>query len=276
MSLTTAGDLLASGPAFAFNVCGLEHAEGILAGAERAGRGVILQISENCVRHHRGLAPIGAAVLAAAGAAAVPAAVHLDHATTSALVEEAVALGFGSVMFDAADRPYDENVAQTRAVVDACHARGVWVEGELGAIGGKDGVHDATARTDPAEAAEFVRATGVDALAVAVGSIHQRVVRQTPLDFDLIGRLRDAVPVPLVLHGGSGVSDVGLRAAVAHGIAKVNVATQLNKVFTAAVRRHLELDAHGVDPRRYLGAGRTAVADEVARLLAAAVPVRRS
>jgi fructose-bisphosphate aldolase class II len=134
-------------------------------------------------------------------------------------------------------------------------------------VGGKDGIHSATARTDPAAAAAYVEATGVDALAVAVGSSHARPTRDAALDLELVGRLRAAVPVPLVLHGSSGVPDEGLVAAVRAGLTKVNIATQLNRVFTAAVRRRLGDDPLLVDPRRYLDVGRDAIADEVARLI---------
>ncbi|MEU4826827.1 class II fructose-bisphosphate aldolase [Actinomadura sp. NPDC023710] len=251
----------------AFNVIQLEHAEAIVAGAERAGAPVVLQVSENCVAYHGALAPIGRAVLALGRAASVPVVVHLDHATSADLAREAVALGFGSVMFDASGLPHEANVASTAEVAARCRAEGVWVEAELGEIGGKDGVHAPHARTDPEEAAGYVAATGVDALAVAVGTSHAMLTRDTVLDLALIARLHAAVPVPLVLHGSSGVPDDGLAAAVEHGMTKINVATQLNKVFTAAVRARLDADPGLVDPRRYVSAGRDAVAAEVARLL---------
>ncbi|GHF59519.1 fructose-bisphosphate aldolase [Kitasatospora xanthocidica] len=251
----------------AFNVIQIEHAQAIVAGAEAAGSPVVLQLSENAVRYHGALAPIAAAVLATARTAAVPVAVHLDHATSPGLVAEAVGLGFGSVMFDASALPYGENVRVTAAVVERCHATGVWVEAELGEVGGKDGVHAPGARTDPAEAAAFVASTGVDALAVAVGTSHAMPTRDAVLDFGLIAELRRTVPVPLVLHGSSGVADAHLTHAVEHGMTKVNIATQLNRVFTGAVRRTLAADPALVDTRRYLGPGRTAVAQEVTRLL---------
>lgn len=251
----------------AFNVIGIEHAEAITAGAERAGSPVILAISHNCVTWHGGLAPIAAATLAIARAASVPTGVHLDHATSAELVAEAIDLGIDSVMYDASALDDGANLAATTDVVRAGHARGAWVEAELGAVGGKDGIHSATARTDPAEAERFVRATGVDALAVAVGTSHARPTRDAAPDLDLVRRLRAAVPVPLVLHGSSGVPDEGLVAAVQAGLTKVNIATQLNRVFTAAVRHRLAEDSSLVDPRRYLGVGRDAVADEVARLI---------
>lgn len=251
----------------AFNVVQLEHAEAIVAGAERAGAPVVVQISENAVRYHGALEPLGLAVLAVARRAAVPVAVHLDHATDAGLVHEAVRLGFGSVMFDASTLSYDDNVAATAEVAAYCRERGTWVEAELGEIGGKDGVHAPGARTDPARARAYVEATGVAALAVAVGTSHAMLTRDAVVDLDLVARLRAAVPVPLVLHGSSGVPDDLLRRAVGSGMTKINVATQLNKVFTAAVRACLDRHPDVVDTRRYLRAGRDAVAEEVERLL---------
>jgi len=251
----------------AFNVILLEHAEAIVAGAEAAGAPVVLAVSENCVAYHGGLGPLAAACAAVARGASVPVVLHLDHATSPGLVAEAAAAGFGSVMFDASSLPYDRNVAATAEVTRWCHDRGLWAEAELGEIGGKDGVHSPTARTDPSAAAGYVAATGVDALAVAVGSSHAMLTRDAALDLDLIAALRAAVPVPLVLHGSSGVPDEGLAAAVAAGMTKINVATQLNKVFTAAVRARLAADAAVADPRRYISAGRDAIAAEVTRLL---------
>jgi fructose-bisphosphate aldolase class II len=253
--------------AAAFNVIQLEHAQAIVAGAGRADAPVILQLSQNAVRYHGALAPIAAAARAVAELAATPVALHLDHATERSLVEEAVGLGFGSVMYDASALPYEENVAATADVVRACHDQGVWVEAELGEIGGKDGVHAPGARTDPGEAAAYVAATGVDGLAVAVGTSHAMLTRDATLDFALIAALREAVPVPLVLHGSSGVADADLTAAVGAGMTKINIATHLNKVFTGAVRDRLAADPALVDTRKYLGPARDATAAEVARLL---------
>ena len=251
----------------AFNVVQLEHAEAIVAGAEAAGLPVILQISENTARYHGALAPVGRACLAAAEAARVGVAVHLDHAESADLVREAVALGFTSVMFDASTLPYERNTAATREIADHCHREGVWVEAELGEVGGKDGAHAPGVRTDPREAREFVAATRADALAVAVGSSHAMQTRDAALDFPLIERLRDAVDVPLVLHGSSGVADADLAEAVAHGMTKINVSTHLNKAFTRAVRSHLAEHPDVCDPRRYLAPARDAVTAEVTHLL---------
>ncbi|HEY3880972.1 MAG TPA: class II fructose-bisphosphate aldolase [Trebonia sp.] len=251
----------------AFNVISIEHAEAIVAGAEAAAAPVVLQISENCVAYHGALAPVARACLAIASLATVPVTVHLDHAASVSLVEEAGELGVASVMYDASRLPYADNVRSTADVARWCHERGIWVEAELGEIGGKDGVHAPDARTDPAEAARFATATEVDALAVAVGSSHAMLTRDAVLDLGLIAAIRQAVSVPLVLHGSSGVPDGNLVAAVRAGMTKVNIATQLNKVFTAAVRRTLSDEPATVDPRKYGAAGRDAVTSEVARLL---------
>jgi fructose-bisphosphate aldolase class II len=183
------------------------------------------------------------------------------------LVAEAVSLGFTSVMYDASRLSYDDNVAATAEVTNFCHDLGVFVEAEIGEVGGKDGVHAPGARTRPDEAVAFADATGVDALAVAVGSSHAMTERTAELDFELIASLRAAVPVPLVLHGSSGVADADLTRAVESGMTKVNIATHLNNVFTDVVRQVLADQPALVDTRKYLGPARDAVAAEVARLL---------
>ncbi|MFC9425603.1 ketose-bisphosphate aldolase [Streptomyces sp. NPDC056987] len=272
MALTGTGDTVAAAAAAghaaaAFNIIQIEHAEAVITGAEAANAPVILQISENAVRYHGALAPLARAALAAGERAGVPVSVHLDHVTDHALVGEALELGLHSVMFDASTLDYADNVKATADVVARCHAARVWVEAELGEVGGKDGVHAPGVRTDPEEAAAYVAATGVDALAVAVGTSHAMLTRDAELDYGLIGALRRAVPVPLVLHGSSGVSDPGLVEAVGRGMTKINISTHLNNAFTTALRDHLAAHPAAVDPRGYLGAGRAAVATEVTRLL---------
>ncbi|HET7328154.1 MAG TPA: class II fructose-bisphosphate aldolase [Nocardioidaceae bacterium] len=251
----------------AMNVIQLEHAEAIVSGAEQARRPVVLQISENTVAYHGSLAPIAVASLRIAAQSSADVCVHLDHATGVDLVRHAVELGLSSVMFDASTMPHPDNVAATAEVVRWCHRRGAAVEAELGAVGGKDGVHAPGVRTDPAEAAEYVAATGVDSLAVAVGSSHAMLTRDAELDNALIAAIAAEVAVPLVLHGSSGVPEVGLVSAVAAGMTKINIATHLNVSMAAAVRAALAADPELVDPRKYLGPGRDAVAAEVARLL---------
>jgi fructose-bisphosphate aldolase, class II len=253
----------------AFNVITLEHGEGILAGAERAGGPVILQVSENTVKFHGGrVRPLAAALTALASEAAVPTSLHLDHVEKADLWRAAAAAGYSSVMVDAGALPYDQNVAITAEATRGLHEQGLAVEAELGYVGGKDtqatNAHASGVRTDPRQAAEFVNATGVDALAVAVGSSHAMTAQTAELDLDLITALRDALPIPLVLHGSSGVPDHTLRAAVRAGIVKVNIGTALNVAYTGALR---EAMSDGADPRKPLNAARQAVADTVSRLV---------
>ncbi|QPP05642.1 class II fructose-bisphosphate aldolase [Streptomyces bathyalis] len=251
----------------AFNVLHLETAEALVAAAERAGVPLILQISENCVRYHGSLLPILRATLALAEASEADVSVHLDHITDAALVREGVSAGVRSVMIDASALPYEENVATTAELTDWCHREQVYVEAELGEVGGKDGVHAPGARTDPEEALAFVDATRVDALAVAVGSSHAMRERTAVLDKELIRALRQRLPVPLVLHGSSGVPDDELRAAVAAGMTKINISTHLVSVFTGEVRRTLSGSPSLIDSRKYVGPARDAVSREAERLL---------
>lgn len=251
----------------AFNVIHLEHAEWFAAAAEEARRPVVLQISENAIRYHGALEPILLGCLAVARASDAPCVVHLDHAESPELVRRAVELGVQSVMFDGSKLPDTENVALTAELTAWCHERGASVEAELGEVGGKNGVHDPSARTDPEDAARFVADTGVDLLAVAVGSSHAMSTRDAVLDGDLISRLKLAVPIPLVLHGSSGVSDEGMVAAIRAGMTKINVSTHINKVFTGAIRSFLADNPTTADSRKYLTAARKAVVPEVARLL---------
>ncbi|MEU9977080.1 class II fructose-bisphosphate aldolase [Streptomyces sp. NPDC051014] len=256
----------------AFNVITLEHAEGIVMGAEAAERPVILQISENAVRYHQGrLLPLALAAASMARSSAVEIALHLDHVTDVELLHQAADCGFSSVMFDAGALPYAENVSATADAARWAHGAGLWLEAELGYVGGKPdspaSAHTAGVRTDPAEAAEYVARTGVDALAVAVGSSHAMTERSAALDHALIERLRDAVPVPLVLHGSSGVPDGELRSAVRAGIVKINIGTALNISLTRVVRDTLDSLPALTDPRKYLGPARDAVADTVHSML---------
>lgn len=258
----------------AFNVVTLEHAEAVVEGAAAAGRPVLLQVSQNAVRYHGAPEPVLAACREIAAAADGPVGVHVDHLDDADLVERVLAraeeLGVGSLMADASALDHEANVARTAAVAQAAHARGLWVEAELGAIGGKGGAHAPGVRTDPAEAADFVARTRVDGLAVAVGSSHAMREQTATLDLELIRRLAAAVPVPLVLHGSSGVPDETLAAAVAAGIRKVNIGTALNLAGTEALRRTLAEDPDLVDPRAYglpVRAAMTATVEHLCRVL---------
>ncbi|WP_274559332.1 class II fructose-bisphosphate aldolase [Streptomyces spiramyceticus] len=257
----------------AFNIITLEHAEAVVAGAEAAGAPVILQISENAVKFRYGrVLPLARAAAAAARDAGVPVALHLDHVKSGELLRQAADAGFSSVMFDAAHLPYEENLAATRSAAAWAHSNGLWIEAELGEVGGKDGAepldaHSPGARTDPEEARAFIEASGVDALAVAIGSSHAMTSRTAALDHALLARLADALEVPLVLHGSSGVPDGELSAAVAGGIAKVNIGTALNIAMTGAIRAYLAANPKAVDSRTYLSVGRRAMTATATELI---------
>lgn len=251
----------------ALNVIHLETAEALVAAAEETGLPLVLQISQNCVRYHGGLAPIARATMALADASSATLCLHLDHADDLRLIDEAIALGFDSIMFDASTLSDTDNRRQTRDVVALAHAAGVGIEAELGEVGGKNGVHDPRTRTDPDDAARFVADTGVDALAVAVGSSHAMTDASARLDLALISRIADAVPVPLVLHGSSGVPDEQISAAVRAGMTKINVSTRLVGAFTAGVRCALASDPALIDSRTYLRAGRERLQAAAAALL---------
>ncbi|MBV7363784.1 class II fructose-bisphosphate aldolase [Actinomycetaceae bacterium TAE3-ERU4] len=251
----------------AFNVVLLDHAEAFVKAAESAGKPVILQLSQNAVKYHGAFEPIAAAIQECASKAQVPVVTHLDHAEDVELCRRAVDFGFTSVMYDGSKLPDDENRLTTAKVVEFCHAAGVSVEAELGEVGGKNGVHDPSARTSPEDAAKFVEDTGVDLLAVAVGSSHAMTTRGAVLDNELISRIAEVVSVPLVLHGSSGVSDEGIVKAIKSGMTKINVSTHLNVIFTTEVRRFLAENPEIVDPRKYFKAGNAVVEAEVRRML---------
>ncbi|MFG3144945.1 class II fructose-bisphosphate aldolase [Streptomyces sp. NPDC048243] len=278
MPLAATGELIARAAAArtavaAFNVITLEHVEAVIAGAESAGAPVVLQVSENVVTYRYGrLLPLARAATAAAERAAVPVALHLDHVQSDDLLRQAAGAGFSSVMYDASRLPYEENLTATRAAADWAHAQGLWIEAELGEVGGKNGepprdAHAPGARTEPGEARAFVGDSGVDALAVAIGSSHAMTTRTAALDHGLLKRLSTSLGVPLVLHGSSGVPDGELRAAVEGGIAKVNVGTALNISMTAAVREFLAAHPEAMDSRKYLSVGREAMARTVTGLI---------
>ncbi|MDH6622773.1 fructose-bisphosphate aldolase class II [Streptomyces sp. LBL] len=280
MPLLTTGELVSRAAAAhsavaAFNVITLEHIEAVIAGAESVSSPVILQVSENAVTFRYGrLLPLARAAVAAAEHADVPVALHLDHVQSDDLLRQAAAAGFSSVMYDGSRLPYAENLAATRAAADWAHDQGLWVEAELGRVGGKNGeaalnAHAPGARTDPAEARAFVADSGVDALAVAIGSSHAMTARTATLDHTLVKQLADTLDVPLVLHGSSGVPDHELAAATAGGIAKVNVGTALNIAMTGSIREFLAAHPEAVDSRTYLSVGREAMARTVAHVIQA-------
>jgi len=273
MTLTTTATLVdeavhAGVGVAAFNAITLEQVEALLEAAEAADRALIVQLSENAIRFHGDeVAPIARATVAAIESSTARASLHLDHSMSLDLCKAAAASGASSVMFDASHLEFHRNLRATAQAAEWAHDAGVLMEAELGAIGGKGGAHTPGVRTDPDEARRFVDRTGVDALAVAVGSVHAQQSRETLLDLDLIEAIHRVVPVPLVLHGSSGVPDQQIVEAVRRGITKVNIGTVLNIAYTGTLREHLSANPRQSDPRPGLGHARSAMAAVAAELL---------
>lgn len=228
----------------AFNVYGFEDAHGVVQAASRLGRPVILMANRDAVGH-MGADLICHILRREAQAATVPVCVHLDHAMEPAEIRQGIAAGFSSVMMDASARPYEENVALTRSVAEVAHPL-VGVEGEIGQVGYSD-LGTPSTFTAPEEAARFAADTGVDALAVAVGTVHRMQSQEACLQFELLEAIAQAVEVPLVIHGASGVADEDLRRLVAGGAQKINLGTALRMAFGHTLRRQLEEDPAAFD-----------------------------
>ncbi|MBO9539394.1 class II fructose-bisphosphate aldolase [bacterium] len=247
----------------AFNAHNMEFVQGIIRAAEDLSAPVILQVSARAI-HYAGLRSMASMVRAAAQEARVPVAMHLDHGDFDLNLKSLVA-GFTSLMFDGSALPFAVNVEETRRIVEAAHVMGIPVEGELGHSGGKpnDVVGNASDYTDPDAAERFVTLTGVDSLAVTVGAIPKLLEKRPQLDIERISAIRHATGVPLVLHHSSSIPDDEVREAVAQGICKISVASELNRAFTDALRQAAAKDPDQIDPRPMLGAGRAAISEVV-------------
>lgn len=247
----------------AFNCNNMEIIQAIIEAAEAERAPVIMQASQGAIKY-AGIDYIAAMAKLAAGRAFVPVAVHLDHGTSFEQVMRCIRAGFSSVMIDASKLPLAENIALTKKVVEAAHAVGVSVEAELGKIGGTEDDITVTDRealfTDPGEAGFFVRETGVDSLAVAIGTAHGQYRGTPELDFPRLEKIKKTVKIPVVLHGSSGVPDDAIREAIRLGVRKVNIDTNIREAFTAAARKVMEARPGEIDPRNILGPAREAAA----------------
>ncbi len=250
----------------AFNANTMEQMQSIVLAAQAENAPVIIQVSHRALQYVgsgseiRGLQYMAALGKVVAGSVDVPVSLHLDHANNNEVLQ-AIALGFTSVMFDGDELPFDENVATTKRLCDIAHAAGVCMEAEIGEVPKPDGAEydpNEIDLTTPDDAETFVNATGVDILAIALGSVHGLKDKSVSLDLERLQAIRARVVTPLVLHGSSGVNDEDIAQGIKSGLAKVNIATQLNKAFTGAVRGVLTADTDLVDPRKYLGPGRDA------------------
>ena len=263
MALTSGRGVLAAARAGgyavpAFNIFNLEMLQAACHAAEAERAPVIVQISPRSIAY-AGLRPLAALAAALAEKVPVPVVLHLDHGPGLAECQAALDEGFTSVMYDGANLPYAENVSRTRAVVAAAHERGAAAEAELGQVGHASHEQPPAELTDPEEAGRFARETGVDALAVAIGTVHGMTETGAVLDVERIADLARQVDAALVMHGSSGVDDDMLVRAVQAGIRKVNLSTALQRVFMDTLRRSASAPGHQTDARAVLGDAREAV-----------------
>ena len=236
----------------AFNVENMEMIKAVLAAAEEMRSPVILQTTPSTLKY---AAPelFAAMVKAEAANVTVPVCLHLDHGNSIDLAIRAIAAGYSSVMIDGSALAFAENIALSASVVEKAHAAGIPVEAELGTVGGKEDslVRNGSIYTDPDDAVKFVAETGVDSLAVAIGTAHG-IYKTTPkIDIARLSAIRDKVSVPLVLHGTSGVPEDVVAECVRRGICKVNYATDLRVAYTAGVREYLAANSDAYDPKKY-------------------------
>ena len=242
----------------AFNGENMEMIQAIVAAAEALRAPVMIQTTPSTIRY-ASVELFAANVRAAAEAASVPVCLHLDHGSSPELAEAALKAGYTSLMIDGSKHVLEENIAVTRRVVELASAAGIPVEAELGKVGGKeDDLVAENAYTDPEDARVFVEETGVDSLAVAIGTAHGVYKGVPKLDVERLKAIRRVVDIPLVLHGASGLSDQAVRECIREGICKVNFATELRIAFTGAVRACLA-DESVIDPKVPGKAGRAAV-----------------
>ena len=263
MALTSGRDVLraarAGGYAVpAFNIFNLEMLQAAFWAAETERAPVVVQVSPRSIAY-AGLGPIAVLAKALAELVSVPIVLHLDHGPGLAECQAALDVGFTSVMYDGADLPFAENVSRTRHVVAAAHTRGAAAEAELGQVGHASHEQRPAELTDPMEAGQFVAETGVDALAVAIGTVHGMTETGAVLDIARIADLARHVDAALVMHGSSGVDDDTLARAVEAGIRKVNLSTALQKVFMETLRQSASAPGHETDARAVLGDARDAV-----------------
>ena len=225
----------------AFSVGNMEMVRGAIRAAEELDTPIILQIAEVRLKNSP-LHLMGPMMVQAAKEAKVDVAVHLDHGLTFGTVDKALELGFTSVMLDASTLPFEENIARVKAVVEKARKYGATVEAELGFVGGsEDGSCDHGIRcTDPDDAVVYARETGIDALAVAIGNAHGNYPVAPTLAFDVLEKIHERVDIPLVLHGGSGITDKDFQKAISLGIRKVNIATASFNSLTAHVEKYME------------------------------------
>lgn len=237
----------------AFNVENMEMVIAVIQAAEELNAPVILQTTPSTVKY-AGLEYYLANVKAAAEKVSVPVAMHLDHGSSFELAMQALRTGYTSIMIDGSHEAYDANIEVSKRVVDTCAPSGIPVEAELGKVGGKeDGLDggEGSAYTDPQQAKEFAEKTGIDSLAIAIGTAHGLYQGEPKLDLERLSEIAEVVSIPLVLHGASGVPDETVKKAIARGICKVNYATELRIAYSEGVKEILAQAPDTIDPKKY-------------------------
>lgn len=249
-----------------FNVHNLETIQAVAEGAALENCPVIIQTTPGTLKH-AGVNYVAAIVKQAALEYDIPMALHVDHCTDFDMIVRCIRAGYTSVMIDTAHLPYDENVNMVRKVVEMAHACGVAVEGELGRIGGTEDDLSLDAReatfTVPEQARDFVDATNLDMLAIAIGTAHGEYKGEPSLDFERLSAIREIVRVPLILHGASGVPDAQIKESLRRGISKINIATELKIPMANAIKETFAQKPTENDPRKYMGAAKKAVTQVV-------------
>ncbi|MFU0782516.1 MAG: class II fructose-1,6-bisphosphate aldolase [Thermoanaerobacterium thermosaccharolyticum] len=250
----------------AFNTNNLEITQAIVEAAEEMKSPAIIQVSEGGLKY-AGIETISAIVRTLASRASVPIALHLDHGTDFNNVMKCLRNGWTSVMMDASKLPLEKNIEVTKNVVTIAHGMGVSVEAEIGKIGGtEDNVtvdEREAAMTDPDEAYKFAKETGVDYLAISIGTAHGPYKGEPKLDFDRLKKIKEMLKMPIVLHGASGVPEADIRKAVSLGVNKINIDTDIRQAFAARLRELLKEDGEVYDPRKILGPCKEAMKEVV-------------
>lgn len=244
------------------NINNLEWTQAVLEAAQAENSPVILGVSEGAGKYMGGPEVVAAMVKALIETMeiTVPVALHLDHGSSFETAKRAIDAGYTSVMIDGSHHPIDDNIAMTKQVVEYAHERGASVEGEIGTVGGtEDGVTAGINYADKEECKRIVEEAGIDALAAALGSVHGPYSGEPVLGFDEMKEISEYTNTPLVLHGGSGIPEEQVKKAIERGHAKINVNTELQVVFTAAVRENLNNDDKVYDPRKVLAPGKAAI-----------------
>ena len=241
----------------AFNVENMEMVQAVVAAAEELKAPVIMQTTSSTVKY-ADMSLFHGNVKAVAETSSVPVALHLDHGDSFELGMKALRKGYTSIMIDGSHEVFEENIAVTKRVVDACAPSDIPVEAELGKVGGKEDDLDGGdgGYTDPLEAKEFVERTGVTSLAVAIGTAHGVYAGVPKLDLDRLSQIKEVVSIPLVLHGASGLSEEAVKESIKRGICKVNFATELRIAFTDGVKEYLTKYPDTIDPKKYNSVGR--------------------